>query len=339
MKNNNWYTQNGPQGDVILSSHVRLARNLKKYPFPCRLTAEGMAQVCAEVRDATSDFVGAKLSFIRMADLTSHRVVSLAEKHLISPAFAEIAPGKALILSENEEISIMLCEDDHIRIQTAKAGFALDEAYAEACAVDDHLDGRLEYAFDERLGYLTQHPTNLGTAMRVSVMMHLPALAQNYEIARLSATVAKLGLKLRGPYDDGGAKGDVYRLSNQLTFGISEKSAIDNLRSVALQLATRERAAREELQKNINFLDKIHRAYGILSSARMITADEMNEMLSYLRLGSVFGEIPVRLETINRLYSELQPATINAEHGEDMQSAERDALRAQIISGSLRNDA
>ena len=334
-----WYCQNGPQGDVVLSSCIRLSRNLKNCPFPCRLTSEQMNEVCEKVREVLDNYSKAKLYYIRMADLTANRVVSPAEKHLISPAFAEIAPGKALMLSENEDISIMLCEDDHVRIQAARAGFALDEAYQAADAIDDHLSQRLEIAFDERLGYLTQHPTKLGTAMRASVMLHLPALTQNFEISRLSATVAKLGLKLRGPYDDGGVKGDVYRLSNQLTLGISEKTAIDNLKSVTLQIATRERAAREALQANINYMDKIHRAYGILCSARVVTSEEMNEMLSYIRVGAVFGELPVQLDTVNELSATLQPATMNADYGEDLNAAERDAKRADVIKRRLAEDA
>lgn len=339
MAEKKWYLQSGPQGDVIVSSHVRLARDLQGRPFPCRANAQQAEQVCDLVADAVSDLDAVKLFYIKMSDLTADRVVSLAEKHLISPAFAEPAPGKAILLSENEDVCIMLCEEDHIRLQVFRAGFALREALDKANAIDDHLDKKLEYAFDDRLGYLTQRPTDLGTAMRASVMMHLPALGQGNEISRLAATVAKLGLKLRGPFDDGGAKGDLYRLSNRLTFGISERSAIDNLSAVALQLATRERAAREELQKDINFTDKIHRAYGILCSARVITSDEMNEMLSYLRLGAVFGELPVRLETINYLSSTLQPATMNAELGEGMTVAQRDALRAQIVKDRLLADA
>ncbi len=334
-----WYTQSGAQGDVIISSHVRLARNLARIPFPCRLTEQQMGEVCDLVRGAAADYARPKLTFLRMADLTANRVVSLAEKHLISPAFAEIAPGKALLLSEDETVSVMLCEDDHIRIQTARAGFEPQEAYRAADALDDHLDKKLAFAFDDRLGYLTQHPTNLGTGMRASLMMHLPALTQSFEISRLASTVAKLGLKLRGPYDDGGAKGDIYRLSNQLTFGISEAAAIENLSAVALQLATRERAARETLQQDIAFMDKIHRAYGILNSARMITSEEMNEMFSYLRLGAVFGEIPVRLETVNELSLNLQPATMKADYNENMRAPERDALRAEIIKERLRADA
>ena len=336
---NKWYAGNGPQGDVVLSSCVRLSRHLKDYPFPCRLTAEQMNEVCELVRGALADFRESKLRCMKMADLSSNRVISLAEKHLISPAFAEAAPGRALMLSEDEDIGIMLCEDDHIRIQAARAGFALDEAFRAAEAVDDHLSERLEIAFDERLGYLTQHPTKLGTAMRASVMLHLPALTRDGEISRLSATVAKLGLKLRGPYDDGGVKGDVYRLSNQLTLGISEKGAIDNLKAVILQLATRERAAREELQKDLVYMDKLHRAYGILTSARVITSDEMNELFSYLRLGAAFGELPVRPETVNELSAALQPATMNADLGEDMEAGERDAKRAEIIKRRLAEDA
>ena len=337
---NKWYIENGNQGDIVLSSRVRLARNLSDYPFPCRLSADAMEAVNQTVRDALADIDGIQLRYIKMADLTANRVISLAERHLISPAFAEIAPGKALLLSDDEAVSIMLCEEDHVRIQSMYAGFAPDEAHAVADKIDDHLDKKVKYAFDERLGYLTQHPTNLGTAMRASVLLHLPALSQNFEISRLAATVSKLGLKISGAFDEGhSAKGDIYRLSNQVTFGISERGAIENLKSITLQLATRERAAREELQQNVNFMDKIHRAYGIQTSARMVTSEEMNEMLSYIRLGGIFGVLPVRTETVNELSATLQPATMNADIDENMDAPTRDARRAEIIRKKLEEDS
>lgn len=334
-----WYIANGNQGDIILSSRVRLARNLVDFPFPCRISPEEAQRLDEVIVKALSDFPGEKLHAVRMSDLTMHRAVSLAEKHFISPEFTDPAPGRMLILSDQEDISIMVCEDDHLRIQTMCAGFAIDEAYQAASAVDDHLDRRVQYAFDERLGYLTQSPTGLGTAMRASFMLHLPALSQNWEISRLATTIGKLGLSIRGSYGESGvAKGDIYVLSNQVTLGISEKAALDNLKAIALQLATRERAARDEMEKNVAFADRIHRAYGILNSARMVSSEEMMELLSLVRLGAVAGTVPVRLETVNELMATLQPASMNADYDENMDAAARDALRADRIRARFADD-
>jgi len=271
-----------------------------------------------------------------MASLKDYEAVSLAEKHLVSPEFVSAREGRSLLLSEDESISVMLCEEDHIRIQVIRGGFALDEAFDEADKIDDIIDGRLQYAFDERIGYLTQCPTNLGTGMRASVMLHLPALAACGQIASLASTVSKLGLTIRGSYGEGtAAKCDIYQLSNQVSLGISEKAARDNLKSITLQLATRERTAREEIQKNPAFLDKLHRSYGILSSARILSADEMMELLSYVRLGAILGRIPVKPELINELIVSMQPATLNAASDRSLDAARRRELRAAIIRERL----
>lgn len=335
-----WYLAKGERGDIILSARVRLARNLKEFPFPGRLSAEGVRLVGETVCKALSGFPRAKLHAVTMGDVSPCRAVSLAEKHLISPEFTEGIPTRMLILSDDEDISIMVCEDDHLRIQAMRAGFALDEAYRAADEVDRYLDSRVQIAFDERLGYLTQSPAGLGSAMRASFLLHLPALSVGWEISRLSSTLDKLGLSLRGSFgESGSAKGDLYVLSNRLTLGISEKEALDNLKAIALQLATRERTRRDELMKDASFADKIHRAYGVLNSARMIRSDEMMELLSLVRLGAADGSLPVRTETVNLLLTSLQPATLNADYDETMDAPTRDTLRAEQIRAALAKDA
>lgn len=336
---NAWYVKNGSQGDIVLSSRVRLARNLADYPFPRRLSGEGVERVNRVVVLALSAYQGATLHGVRMDELTPHSVISLAEKHLISPEFTEPRPNRMLVLSDAEDISIMLCEEDHIRIRCMCAGFAPEEAYAAASALDDFLDERLNFAFDERLGYLSQNPANIGTAMRAMVMLHLPALAENAEIPRLSATVEKLGLSLRAAYGDGNAaKGEIYQLCNRLTLGISEKSALDNLKAIALQIITRERAAREVLMRDASFEQKVQNAYDALCRAEKISADAMMEALSFVRLGAVFGTLPLRIETVNEMIATLQPATVNTLYGEPADSNAREVLRAQIIRSRLETD-
>ncbi len=331
-----WYCAKGPNDDVVLSSRIRFARNLSDYPFPCRLDLKGRETVIKEVKDALSDVPGLPLKYIEMDSLTEKQAVSLAEKHLISPEFASVQSGRALMLSEDESVSVMLCEEDHIRIQVIKGGLNLNEAFDLANKIDDLLDSKLKYAFDDRIGYLTQCPTNLGTGMRASVMMHLPALSKCGQMAKIQSTISKLGLTIRGAYGEGtAALGDIYQLSNQVTLGISEKAALDNLKSIAMQIATQERLAGEELVKNVNVLDKITRAKGILSSCTLLSSNEMLELFSWLRLGSTYKIVDANISKINELTETMQAASLCCLENRDMSSEERDEERAKKVKEAL----
>ncbi len=333
---NKWYETKSERDDVILSTRIRFARNLEEYPFPCRLDTAGREKVCHIVRDAFNDVSGLKLNYIEMQDLTPKQAVALAERHLISPDFATPSKGRALLLSDDESISIMLCEEDHIRIQVIKGGLDFEGAFKLANDIDNLLDSKLKYAFDERIGYLTQCPTNLGTGMRASVMMHLPALSKCNQMSRLASTVSKLGLTIRGAYGEGSnAKGDIYQLSNQVSLGISERAAIDNLKSITMQIATQERTAGEEFVKNVNVVDRITRAYGILSSAKLLSADEMLELFSWVRLGAMYNVIDVDISKINELTETMQAATLSCANGGDLTSDKRDEIRAETVKTAL----
>ena len=293
-----WYL--GEQSDVAISTRIRLARNLADYPFPARLDTKSRIAVNERIRDAVPQ--AANLHYIEMKTLTQSQIVSMAERHLISPEFASSSDGRALMLSDSEEISIMLNEEDHIRLQVMKPGLALSEAYTLADRLDTAINERVTFAFDERLGYLTQCPTNLGTGMRASVMLHLPALTALNRIQPLAATVSKLGLTIRGAYGEGSAPmGDLYQLSNQVTLGISEKAAIENLKTIVLQLAAQERAARTEFLKDLETEDMIYRAYGILKSARLLNTKEFMQLISRVRMGAVGGLLPIDPKRINEL--------------------------------------
>lgn len=333
---NKWYESEHSNNDAVLSTRIRFARNLEEYPFPCRLDAEGKEKVCHAVRDALSNVSGIKLTYIEMSDLTPKQAVALAERHLISPEFASPQKGRALLISDDESVSIMLCEEDHIRIQVIKGGLDFDGAFELANKIDDLLDSKLKYAFDERIGYLTQCPTNLGTGMRASVMMHLPALSKCGQMSKLASTVAKLGLTIRGTYGEGSnAKGDIYQLSNQVTLGISERSALDNLKSITMQIATQERSAGEKFVKNVNVVDRITRAYGILSSARLLSTDEMLDLFSWARLGANYGIIETNIAKINELTETMQAATLSCRIDENLTSDERDEQRAKAVREAL----
>jgi len=336
MADKRWYSNTGKDGDVVLSTRIRLARNLADYPFPHRLDTAGKEKVGREVRDAVKDVPALHLRFIEMKDLTKTNAVALAERHLISPEFASSSEGRSLLLSDDESVSIMICEEDHIRLQVILGGLALEEAYEKASLIDDILDERLKYAFNENFGYLTQCPTNLGTGMRASVMLHLPALSKLAKIQKIANAVSKLGLTVRGAYGEGSSPGgDIYQLSNQVSLGISEQEALDNLKSITLQLATQERAARKELLKDINIQDKVSRAYGILLTSRILSSKELMELLSWVRLGASENLVPVKTELINEMFVTMQPANLIESIHSDADPATRDEIRAERVRKAL----
>ena len=333
---NRWYLGVGEQSDIVVSTRIRLARNLNEYPFPNKLNTKSRTALNNIIKDAVETDNKFDLRFVEMKSLARFEAASMAERHIISPEFASDADGRALLISKDEDICIMLNEEDHIRIQIMKSGFALDEAYQVADEIDDLLGSKLEYAFDERIGYLTQCPTNLGTGMRASVMLHLPALTMNGQIHKLINTISKLGLTFRGAFGEGTkATGDMYQLSNQITLGISEEFAIRNLKAITLQLCASERAAREELLKSIDTEDAIYRAYGTLKWARLLSTKELMDNLSLVRLGSVAGKISVPIETLNELMISMQPASINVMAAQKLDEKERDTIRATKVRNRL----
>ncbi len=331
-----WYLGTGAQNDVVISTSIHLARNIKQYPFPASLSLQDKLKVNSVIKEATESINDYAFNYYEMKTLSQAEVVSLAERHLVSPEFASSRDGRALLLTEDEAVSIMLNEEDHIRLQVMYAGFALDEAYRTADKIDSQLSEKMQFAFDNRLGYLTQDPTALGTGMKASVVLHLPALVTSSQITKLITTVSKLGLSLRGSYGEGAAaKGDLFRLSNTITLGISEKAAIENLKSIALQIAAQERIAREEIFKAPVTEDRIFRAYGVLKYARMIDTSEFMELISLVRLGAVKGIINMDCAQIEALMIHMQPATISLSVDRPLDRVERDKLRAQLVRHNL----
>ena len=332
----NWYKNKGNEGDIVLSTRVRLARNITEYPFPARLDESQKKVIGNIVNDILSEDKTFDLDFIDMSSLSSAETISLAEKHLISPEFACDTAGRSLLLSNDEDISIMICEEDHIRIQTVYPGLSLSEAFETALRIDEILEEKISFAFDDNLGYLTQCPTNIGTALRASVMLHLPALSKKGSMQRLSTTVAKLGLTLRGSYGEGNEiSGDIYQLSNQVTLGISEEAAIKNLNSIALQIIAQEKQTRALLIKDEDYLDRIYRAYGILKSAYKLTSKELMNLISYVRVGASEGILDIPTEKLRSLTVLLQPATLNANSDKVLTQTERDILRSQKVREEL----
>ena len=336
-----WYEKSGAQGDAVISTRLRLARNIREYPFPAKLNADQRQKVEQAVKDAVMncvDSIDKNFRFLNMEDLSQTEAVSLVERHLVSPEFISDRKGRGLILTDDECISIMINEEDHLRIQVMQEGLSLNEAYDLADRLDSMLNGRLDFAFDERLGYLTQCPTNLGTGMRASLMLHLPALQESGTMGRIAANLSKLGLAIRGTYGEGTEPvGAMYQLSNQVTLGLSEREAIQNLSSIAMQLVSQERAAREALVKNIETQDAIFRSAGILQNARMLSNEEFMKLISNVRLGISAGLITnISYDAVNSLIVQVQPATIMLPGQQKLTPAHRDALRAEIVSKRLR---
>lgn len=326
--------------DVVISTRIRLARNLKDYPFPCKLNSQGREKVIEKVRDAvkkSNSPVASDFSFIKMSELTSSQSVSLVEKRLVSPEFISETDGRALLISKDECFSIMINEEDHIRLQVITKGLSLEQAYDTADKLDTLLDENLDFAFDEKLGYLTQCPTNLGTGMRASVMLHLPALEKSRAINRIAGNLSKLGLTIRGAHGEGTEpKGALYQLSNQVTLGISEKAAIENLKNITEQLIAQENQARERLCSSIDIQDAISRSLGILRSALVISHDEALKLLSNVRLGIVSKQITdVSTETIDKLMLAVEPATLTVTLNKNLSAHDRDIERANLIRAEL----
>ncbi|MDD4413714.1 MAG: protein arginine kinase [Oscillospiraceae bacterium] len=344
MKNNQtkkWYQLSGEEGDVVISTRVRLARNLSDVPFPSGLSDERKREVSQRVRGAMkSEKNSDEYDYLDMSNMSSRDALSMVERHLISPEFSRGAEGSALLLKKDESVSIMINEEDHIRIQVMRPGLDLDEAYNTADRIDTLLDKELKFAFDDRLGYLTQCPTNLGTGMRASIMLHLPALHERGAIQQLANTVSKLGLTIRGLYGEGSKpEGAIYQLSNQVTLGISEQSAIENLKGIAAQIIREERSGRERLRQNPRFEDMIWRSLGLLQTARLLSHDEFMTLISNLRVGVALGIVPgIGLDTISGLINDAQPATIMAAKREDMEPTQRDIERANMVRAILENN-
>lgn len=326
--------------DVLISTRVRLARNLKDYPFPCRLSTQDKEKIIEKVKSAIENSnspISKDFSFIRMSELTPQQGVSLVERRLVSPEFISESQGRALLLSKDESISIMINEEDHIRLQVINNGLSLEDTYDIADKLDTLLDENLDFAFDDKLGYLTQCPTNLGTGMRASVMLHLPALEKSRAIGRIAGNLSKLGLTIRGAHGEGTEpNGVLYQLSNQVTLGISEKAAIENLKNITMQLISQENQARTRLCSSIDIQDAISRSLGILKSALVISHDEALKLLSNVRLGIVSGQIKnVSTETVDKLMLSVEPATLSVNLNKNLSPHERDIERAKLIQSTL----
>jgi protein arginine kinase len=336
-----WMSEDGPDSDIVLSSRVRLARNLQEYKFPTLATNEEAAEIIQTLEEMVqSKRFSQPFEILKMNELQSLQKRVLVEKHLISPHLAEDSPHGAVLLSENEEVSIMINEEDHLRIQCLFPGLQLVEALQLANQMDDFLEQYVMFAFDEKHGYLTSCPTNVGTGLRASVMMHLPGLILTQQMSRIIPAINQLGLVVRGIYGEGSeALGNIFQISNQITLGKSEDDIVADLISVVSQLISQERNAREALAKtsNIQLEDRVFRSFGILSNCRIIESKEAARCLSDVRLGIDMGFINgISKNILNELMILTQPGFLQQFAGGALRPNERDIRRATLIRERLQ---
>ncbi len=338
-----WYIDKGPQSDVVLSSRIRLARNLCNYPFPHKLnemTSVGVSQeitqaIIAYGKENKKDFIQ-----VNMNDLTDEDKVSLVEKHLISEELTK--PGitrKAMILRD-ESISVMINEEDHIRIQAMEPGFNLENAYEKAKEMAIYLESHLPVGYNSKYGFTTSCPTNTGTGLRASVMMHLPGLAMSGKINLVVENIQKMGYSVRGYYgENSNSLGNIYQISNQITLGLNEEELISDIRKLIFQIMDQERLIRKQLyEKNPLYVDDmIFRSLGILKYARTLTTQEAVKMISDVRFGIALGIISGIDEIVfNKIMATIGPASVQKAAGRIMEPTERDKARAQAVREVLK---
>lgn len=321
----------------MISSRIRLARNIKGIPFTGRMTVEQKKAVCTKVKEVASAIPGYKFDYIDMENVTAIQAGSMVEEHLISVEFANNREGEGLLLDRKHNVSVMINEEDHLRIQVLGRGEKLATLYETASEIDDALDEKLHFAFSEKLGYLTHCPTNLGTGLRASVMMHLPALHESGLINKIINTVSQVGLTVRGMYGEGSEPaGCVYQVSNQITLGISEKDTIERLEDIVRQIARNEAALREKMLENISIEDRVFRSYGIAREARIMSSQEFMKLMSDIRLGVEGGLLNLDTKVLDELCIKVQPYTLMLYGGEGMEIRQRDIKRAEIVRDKLK---
>ena len=324
------------QCHIAISSRIRLARNIKGIPFCTKMNTDHLKTINSLVRNAISKSehpIAKTLKYIEMDNIPQIERMAMVERHIISKNFALNYQGRAIIISDDESVCIMLGEEDHIRIQVLLSGLQLEKANETANVIDDILCNSIDIAFDNRLGFLTECPTNLGTGLRASVMLHLPLLEAHGEIQKYVDTISRMGFTARGMYGEGTkALASLYQLSNQITLGISEKSAIDNIKILANQLIEKETSYRKQLDM-LKFEDRCMRSYGVLKNARILTSEELMSRISDIMIGESLGIIKISKCPMSVFVSG-QPYMLMKKCGE-MSADSRDIERANLVRSIL----
>lgn len=335
-----WYKQDGLTG-IAFSSRIRLARNLRDIPFPERLSEDQAGEVAATVSRALHEIeAGKKWHDLDLQSIDPLHRQALVERHLVSREMTADRPHATLLVRDDERLGVLVNEEDHMRIQALRPGSDLCEAYAEAADLADRLEAKLPIAVSPRYGYLTSCPTNVGTGMRASVMLHLPALGRADLLPKLVQTLSRSGFTLRGYNGEGSrSEGDLYQISNQVTLGRAENDIIRDLNDITEQVIASENKSREAFQEAdpVALGDRVGRAYGILANAQAISYEEAMQLMSALREGIELGvRTGPDMETINGILLQIGPASVQWINGREMDARSRDVARADVIKKVLK---
>ncbi len=336
-----WLSGTGPMADIVISSRIRLARNLAGFPFLSKATPTQRAELQRLLRAAIEKVkLKENLFYVDVDRIDDLDRKVLVERHLISRQHAESQGSRGVAISSKETVALMVNEEDHLRMQGLRSGLQLDKLWEEANRIDDMLGGRIEFSFHKRYGYLTACPTNVGTGMRVSVMLHLPALRITGEMERVIRAARDMRLAVRGLYGEGTeAAGDFFQVSNQTSLGRSEEEIIDEFKHIVIpKIVDYEHQARQALLKDkaVALDDKIWRAYGLLTTARAMSSDETMALLSHLRMGVHLGRIDrLNMGVLNELFILTQPAHLQKLRGQSLDGEQRSIWRADYIRRRL----
>ena len=338
-----WLRGSGPESDIVMSSRIRLARNLAEFPFISKANEEDRAQIERTLRERILKIQeSGDLQYVNVADLEIIDRQFLVERQLISREHADSSGARGVAIDRREQVSLMINEEDHLRIQVMHSGLNLQAAWEQINRIDDLIEEQVTYAYHDSLGYLTACPTNVGTGVRVSVMLHLPALVLTRQIEKVFRSLQKISLAVRGLYGEGSqAMGDFYQISNQITLGRSEAELVEQVGDVVPVLIEYERRAREflirESQQNIH--DQVSRAYGILRNAQTISSEETMHLLSKVRMGVNLGLIEdLEIPALNELFIQTQPAHLQKLRGVELDTADRNIERARYLRRHLNKE-
>lgn len=336
--NMNWYLQNGKESDVVVSSRIRLARNISEFPFETKCSKKDNEKIVEKMQEILST-VGYGLKILKLKDMDDITKMSIVEKRLISPNFAlKQNDIGAIAINEEENICIMINEEDHLRIQCFAPGLEIEELLKLTMELDEKIEKTLNYAYNDQYGFLTACPTNVGTGMRASVMVHLPALANTGNIPKILQIINNFGMNIRGIYGEGSkSKGDMYQISNKQTLGISEQEIINNLKIIVDKIIEQERLARKYLAKDsMELEDRVYRSYGVLSNCKKLSSEESLELLSEVKLGTDLGIIKELNDLkVKKMYLYSKPANLQKFVGKQQNGYERDITRAEIIKNII----
>ena len=335
----NWYLQNGKESDVVVSSRVRLSRNLNGFNFLNRCSKEKQEEILEKIKEIVPS-LGYGLKFIKLDDLDEVTKLSLVEKNLISPEFTvKNKSVKAIIINDEENISIMLNEDDHIKIQVFSTGQELDNLMSLIVEIDEKLGEMVEYAYNKNFGYLTASPVDIGTGMKASVIVHLPALTLTGNLSKVLRIVNNLGMSIKGVYGEGSQNyGDLYQISNNQTIGITEKEIIANVKNITEKIIEQERTARKYLCKNeIELRDMVYRAFGVLTYASKLGTEECRKLLSEVKMGVDLGILnEIDDGKVRKLELYTKPGNLQKYVGKALDGYERELKRAEIIKQIIK---